>query len=345
MAVNERRKRAGKQKVKEAPKRDGRLNRRHDTIFPDSRVPQFRLLSPEQIDVKCGMGNPGNGSRTTYPIWWAIGGIGGLTRPVIQLSRKSLVYIGLGLLSCVTCTLIGPMWNWKAKNPTRRNIGRTGNLGHLGIVFDLWPSGSNYWRIIVDDDEQPIQAGGPAGISARIRPTPGSSGLLNKKQGFASNIKRACHANVCILRVDDRWTPTQLISGISPTDTFVATGPAQLNRVASNNRETMIRVQPFRVAACARSKSGTSMVPWPTSPLSLALLDRLVFPTLGPLYACEVQMRALHQARRDELAGIMSACRIAPWASHLPASCMSRSPLFLNTLTLKPLPSGSGDIE
>jgi hypothetical protein len=53
---------------------------KHET--KNSRVPQFRLLSLEQIDVKCGMGNPGNGSRTTYPIWWAIGGIGGLTRRV-----------------------------------------------------------------------------------------------------------------------------------------------------------------------------------------------------------------------------------------------------------------------
>jgi hypothetical protein len=44
-------------------------------------------------------------------------------------------------------------------NDTPVSIVRTGNM---------------YLPVIVDDDEQPLQAGGPAGISARIRPTPGS---------------------------------------------------------------------------------------------------------------------------------------------------------------------------
>jgi hypothetical protein len=40
--------------------------------------------------------------------------------------------------------------------------------------MSLVQTGNMYLPVMVDHDEQLIRAGGPAGISARIQPTPGS---------------------------------------------------------------------------------------------------------------------------------------------------------------------------
>jgi hypothetical protein len=71
-------------------------------------------------------------------------------------------------------------------------------------------------------------------------------------------------------------------------------------------------------------------------------LNHLVFSTLGPSYACavrgvdksdfEVHMRALHQARRDELAGTMSACCSASHGHHI--SLLPVCPALLCSLAL-----------